>query len=96
MDFREFANATCVRLVTRGLNNVWLSEIPREQVSARILCLECPVKTACAARVSQIQPTAGVWAGVIIGSPSTEELFADGRKRVSSRRSRAKAASRKA
>ena len=71
----NFAEATCVQLVSRGLKNLWLSESVKDQYSARALCRQCPVKTDCARYTKEISPTAGVWAGQIIGSTNTDELF---------------------
>lgn len=87
----NFSNATCYQQVGRGMKNIWLSDALTDQFQARALCRLCPMRAECAAYAREIEPTAGVWAGRVIGRVSTEELFIGGNRRPS-RRSRAKAA----
>lgn len=87
----NFSKATCFQQVTRGLKNIWLSDSLKDQIDARRLCHGCRMLVECTIYASKVEPTAGVWAGKVIGSVSTEELFRNGGNRVPSRRSQAKA-----
>jgi hypothetical protein len=59
----DFANATCVTLTDRGLKNFWLSDNLEDQLKARTLCRNCPVRIDCALYVLEVHPTSGIWAG---------------------------------
>jgi hypothetical protein len=59
----DFTNATCVILTDRGLKNFWLSDSLKDQLKARTLCRDCPVRINCALYVLEVRPTSGIWAG---------------------------------
>jgi hypothetical protein len=48
----------------------FLSEFRKARDEAAPLCAPCPVLAVCAAAADELQPTAGVWAGIDYGAPA--------------------------
>lgn len=56
-----------------GLHDVFFSEDPAHQDTARRLCATCPVIEPCAAWAKRVRPNSGVWAGVLWRSDGRPE-----------------------
>jgi hypothetical protein len=64
----DFTEASCVVYTKRGMSNYWLSDDTKDQLRARTLCRECPVRAECAAYIKTARPSFGVWAGHMYGA----------------------------
>jgi hypothetical protein len=64
----DFTDAYCVTYTSRGMKNFWLSDDSQDQLHARTLCRECPVRVKCALYIKTAKPSFGVWAGRMFGA----------------------------
>jgi hypothetical protein len=66
--------ALCRRHVEAGEPNYWLSSKPGDAEEAQGICRVCPARLECALYRLEIEPSCGVWGGMIIGGYAPDDI----------------------